>query len=65
VADERYDQQRPYLGLEIPASKTVLFNVGYLNIYRPRENIDRMNNVLFISMSINLQRIMPGPVRSI
>jgi len=65
VSNERVDQNRFYFGLEIPANKIMQFNVGYLNIFRPRNPVNRIDNILALGLSINLEKSEAGPVRTL
>ncbi|MAZ39984.1 MAG: hypothetical protein CMF49_07665 [Legionellales bacterium] len=65
VTDERVDQNRYYLGIEIPTTATTVLNFGYLYIYRPREVESQAEHIFSIGLSVNLDKRGVGPVYSV
>ncbi len=48
------DQNRAFLGVDIPTSKQTYIEVGYLNQYRFEETTtNKMNNIAYIGFNIN------------
>lgn len=65
VAKERVDQNRIYAGAEIPVNIHTVLNIGYLGIFRPRKPNNRLDNILSVGVSFNLEENKPGPITTV
>ncbi|MFI5206312.1 MAG: DUF2490 domain-containing protein, partial [Candidatus Paceibacterales bacterium] len=53
VTNNTFDQNRAFLGIDIPMSKKTYFEVGYLNQYEVKTNQNQVNNILYVAFNVN------------